>query len=176
MNDANSVRRSRKRKKEYAIQQFGGKCQICGYNKCVEALEFHHIDENGKKYNPSNIIIAKSWESAAEELKRCILLCANCHREVHYKKIDTEYLIRRMTPFVRIVCETCGKKVSTKREEQRYCSPACADFGRRKAERPTKTELKRLLKTENFTKIGRMFKVSDNAVRKWAKKYNLDVA
>lgn len=176
MNNTKSVQRSRKRKKEYAIQQFGGKCQVCGYGKCIEALEFHHIDENGKKHNPSNLIIAKSWENAVQELEKCILLCSNCHREVHYKKIDASYIAHAITPFIKIACETCGKKVSTKREEQTYCSSACADFGRRKTERPTKNELKQLLETENFTKIGRMFKVSDNAVRKWAKKYNLNIA
>ena len=171
--DSTGVRRSRRRKKEYAVQQFGGKCQLCGYDKCMSALEFHHIDENGKRYEPTTVILGRSWENAVKELEKCILVCANCHREVHFDKIDKSYLAHAITPFVKMICETCGKEVSTKREEQKYCSPACADFGRRKSERPTKDELKVLLETENFSKIGRMFDVSDNAVRKWARRYDL---
>ena len=56
---------------------------ICGYNKCGKALHYHHLDRKTKKFNISRIAstsIAK--KSLDEELKKCIILCANCHAEV----------------------------------------------------------------------------------------------
>ena len=61
-------------------------CEICGYNKCEDALEFHH---NGDK--EFNISDSKSLKRVKEEIKKCILLCSNCHRELHAKiKLNEE--------------------------------------------------------------------------------------
>ncbi|MEY4334992.1 MAG: hypothetical protein RLZZ196_3742 [Bacteroidota bacterium] len=70
--------------KQKAVEYKGGKCQHCGYNKCIDALEFHHTDPSTKNENFSNIKL-KKWETQKQELDKCILLCSNCHREVHYK-------------------------------------------------------------------------------------------
>lgn len=59
----------------------GGKCIRCGYNKCIQALEFHHLDPNKKDFTISNANF-KLLE-ATEEAKKCILLCSNCHKEFH---------------------------------------------------------------------------------------------
>jgi hypothetical protein len=61
-----------------------GKCKICGYNKCVEALEFHHENSNIKHGTPSNMRRMELGKYL-DELSLCILVCANCHREIHYK-------------------------------------------------------------------------------------------
>ena len=58
-------------------------CQRCGYKKCFAALDFHHKNKEDKKENPSNILRWKITEERIEELKKCELLCANCHREEH---------------------------------------------------------------------------------------------
>jgi len=71
----------RKKLREMAIEYKGGKCQICGYNKCLQALEFHHLDPKGKDFPLSGS--TKSWDNIKKELDKCILLCANCHREIH---------------------------------------------------------------------------------------------
>lgn len=75
-------------KKLKAIEYKGGKCQMCGYNKCTYALEFHHVDlsqkEKTKDYRGINRRIP--FEKMKEELDLCLLLCSNCHREIHYKK------------------------------------------------------------------------------------------
>jgi hypothetical protein len=60
----------------------GGKCKNCGYSKCLAALDFHHLDKNNKKFNISTMLIT-SFTKAKKESKKCILLCANCHREFH---------------------------------------------------------------------------------------------
>lgn len=67
-----------------AIELLGGCCQHCGYNKCYSALEFHHIDPTLKDVNYATMR-GWSFERIEEELQNCILLCANCHREVHEK-------------------------------------------------------------------------------------------
>ncbi len=60
-------------------------CVECGYNKCFEALDFHHLDPNEKDFN---IAAGKSYSSERlrKELAKCTLLCSNCHREVHAGK------------------------------------------------------------------------------------------
>ena len=66
-----------------AIDYKGGRCQLCGYNRCPEALEFHHLETSGKDFGISDKGYTRSWKKIKEELDKCILLCANCHREVH---------------------------------------------------------------------------------------------
>ena len=66
-----------------AITYKGGKCQSCGYNKCLEALEFHHIDPKQKDFSISQYGHSRSWERVRKELDKCVILCANCHREIH---------------------------------------------------------------------------------------------
>lgn len=56
-------------------------CYVCGYNRCSEALEWHHPTDD-KLHDPSNAI-KRSWEAYILEIKKCVLLCSNCHREVH---------------------------------------------------------------------------------------------
>lgn len=69
-----------------AIEYKGGKCQICGYNKCVRSLQFHHLDPNEKDFGISGG--TKSFEKLKPELDKCILVCANCHGEIHDGLID----------------------------------------------------------------------------------------
>lgn len=64
-----------------AIEYKGGKCELCGYNKCIEALEFHHFT-NIKTFGISHKGYTRSWEKVQAELDLCQLLCANCHREI----------------------------------------------------------------------------------------------
>ena len=62
-------------------------CDICGYNKCPTALEWHHTGDD-KNFNPSDILrkgTIACLEHYKEETKQCILVCANCHREIHWQ-------------------------------------------------------------------------------------------
>jgi predicted HNH restriction endonuclease len=72
----------RKKLKEEMIELLGGKCSICGYKKCNGALEFHHQREKEKMI--SILLKGNSREKILKEAKKCILLCANCHRELHH--------------------------------------------------------------------------------------------
>lgn len=66
-------------------QYLGGACALCGYNKCVQALQFHHVTGQ-KDFAISVLGHTKSWKKIEKELKKCELLCANCHAEIHAEK------------------------------------------------------------------------------------------
>jgi len=78
-----ATQRRREDVKKMAIAYKGGECSICGYNKCVAALEFHHLNPNEKDFGISAKGYTRSWEKIKEELDKCIMVCANCHREIH---------------------------------------------------------------------------------------------
>lgn len=87
--------------KKRALEYKGGKCIRCGYNKCYGALDFHHKNPKEKDINFKKIKCRKNFEEIKQELDKCILLCANCHREEHYNKNNiTNSIInqRKMEP------------------------------------------------------------------------------
>lgn len=81
----------RRRNKIRLVKYKGGKCERCGYDKCIDALEFHHLNPNEKDFGLScNSTV--SLEKLKSEVDKCIMVCANCHREIHaeerIKKIE----------------------------------------------------------------------------------------
>lgn len=78
-----ATQKRRDKVKELAVEYKGGKCEICGYNKYFGALEFHHKDPSQKDFGISSKGYTRSWEKVKEELDKCIMVCANCHREIH---------------------------------------------------------------------------------------------
>ena len=79
----NDVQRRREKIANMAVEYKGGKCQECGYNNCNQALEFHHLDPTTKSFGISKEGQTRSWKRVKDEIDKCVLLCANCHREVH---------------------------------------------------------------------------------------------
>lgn len=71
------------------VEYKGGKCERCGYDKCLSALQFHHIDPSKKELKVSST--SRSFESLKIEVDKCSLLCANCHMELH----DVEFKQKR---------------------------------------------------------------------------------
>jgi len=70
--------------KVQCVRYKGRKCEHCGYDKCLGALEFHHIDPSEKDFSISNATSRKGLTpEIKKELDKCLLLCANCHREEH---------------------------------------------------------------------------------------------
>jgi len=88
MNKLVLMRNTNKRKAKLAR---GGKCIICGYNKCLAALHWHHINKNkqtrykhnGASCNPGKLFTVNTVK-ALKETKKCALVCANCHSEIHW--------------------------------------------------------------------------------------------
>lgn len=86
------VLKRNKRKQEW-VEYKGGKCCKCGYNKCLSALEFHHINPNDKLFTFSDkkSVSKKTDEELRLELDKCDLLCANCHREIENTIREDKY-------------------------------------------------------------------------------------
>jgi transposase len=77
-----AVARRRRKMKALLVGEAGGRCRLCGYDRCLGALEFHHLDPEMKRMPLSAQGIAYALETLREEARKCILLCANCHAEV----------------------------------------------------------------------------------------------
>ena len=73
----------RKAIKQRALNYMGKKCIFCHYNKYEGALEFHHKVAETKKFGISMRGMTRSWDKIESELKKCVLICSNCHAEVH---------------------------------------------------------------------------------------------
>jgi len=78
--------RSRRVLKEKLVEYKGGKCEICGYDRCIKAMDFHHRNPNDKKFELT--YMNRKWETLREEVDKCVLVCSNCHREIHAGYIE----------------------------------------------------------------------------------------
>lgn len=75
------VTKYRQNIKKKLVEYKGGKCHICGYNRCFRNLTFHHIDSDGKEFTISSKTC--SFENLKQEVDKCVLLCCLCHGELH---------------------------------------------------------------------------------------------
>ena len=80
---AKTISALRRAMKKEAVRRHGGKCEICGYDKCLDALTFHHLDPTKKEFGLAQGGVTHSWEEYLKESEKCILVCANCHAEIH---------------------------------------------------------------------------------------------
>ena len=78
-----AVDKRRKKIKAMAITHKDGKCIFCGYNRYFGALEFHHLDPKGKDFGLGANGLTRSWKRTLKELAKCVLVCSNCHKEIH---------------------------------------------------------------------------------------------
>lgn len=79
-----SVKRHRQSRKDRAVAYKGGKCESCGYDRSVRALCFHHTDPTLKAFPLTQSRMGNMpWKDITVELDKCVLLCSNCHAEVH---------------------------------------------------------------------------------------------
>lgn len=95
-----AVNKRRWKIKQAAILYKGGECAQCGYNKCIDALEFHHLDPTKKDFALGNKGHTRSWDKIKVELDKCMLVCSNCHKELHYNNdkiifTDDELMFRK---------------------------------------------------------------------------------
>lgn len=83
----------RKLRKSILVISLGGKCLSCDYGRILRNLVFHHLDEKKKKIDLSERSFQFGWEKIYDEAQKCVLLCHNCHGEIHSKKLENESLV-----------------------------------------------------------------------------------
>nr|UWG87036.1 MAG: NinG protein [Bacteriophage sp.] len=178
----NQVLRGLKRKYESILSR-GGKCEKCGYDKNISALEFHHKNPEEKdfqldirKFSNSNL------DSLQKELDKCELLCANCHRELHHPDLDISNIKELLeegkykTSFSNKkefgdVCPICGKRFK-KSKGKLYCSEECRFKSKNYPEK--ETLLKKLHDfSGNYRKVAEFFKLTRKIITNLVKRYNL---
>ena len=96
-----AVMKRRTKVKQLAIDYKGGKCEICEYSKYNGALEFHHLEPNEKEFNIGRYGHSRSWERVKNEIDKCILVCSNCHKEIHGNIIKLGYSSEAEQEFVK---------------------------------------------------------------------------
>lgn len=182
MSSAEDVKNYRRRRKINLMKVLGNKCCLCGYSLLPDALEFHHINPENKEYGIASNGVCRDLEKDLAEIKKCVLVCANCHRAIHKnlfseqdlwekqiynEEIANELRKEKQDLFKKAIyyCKSCKKQLS-----QKSLTGLCDECYRKSTriiERPNRDELKKLIRTKPFTEIGSMYGVSDNAIRKW---------
>ncbi len=153
-------------------------CCKCGYNKCPNALHFHHKDPSIKEYTISQNYHL-DWNILLKEIEKCEVICANCHAEEHFNHEDIEkfnFKPKKTSKRVKIkkireniyknLCE-CGKekcKISIKCNKCNY---------KDKSDIPPKEELESLIWKIPSTKIAKKYNVSDRQIKNWCEKYKI---
>jgi hypothetical protein len=74
----------RRKVKAILIDEAGGRCARCGYDRCLGALHFHHLDPQGKSFAISRKGHTIAIDKLREEAEKCVILCANCHAEIEH--------------------------------------------------------------------------------------------
>lgn len=149
----------------------GGKCQCCGYSRCNSSLDFHHIDPTQKELSFGKVSAnPRAWAVIVKELRKCILVCRNCHGEIHagvrqlpetYAKFDETYAVYRVPK---------PPRPKAAHDWRRRPQPK-----RRKVERPSKEELTKMVWSSSLLGVGRQFGVRDNTIRKWCLAYGIEL-
>jgi hypothetical protein len=79
---SDAVSKRRRKVKAIMVEEAGGRCALCGYDRCVGALAFHHLDPESKSFGLAEGGLSRAVETVRGEVAKCVLLCANCHAEV----------------------------------------------------------------------------------------------
>ena len=170
-------------RKNHLFNLRGGKCEICGYKKNLAAIDFHHSDQSKKEMVLDGRKLSNStMNSILLEFEKCVVMCANCHREHHNPIMEIDEVNKRLLEFN---CSDENKNcLILKRKVNK---PKCCDCGveinysckrcvsckckkERKVERPNLIELRKEVDAESYSWCARKYKVSDKTIKKWLTK------
>lgn len=158
------------------VKAMGGSCASCGYNKCMTALAFHHLNPLQKEEEMSALISrSRDWKSIVNELKKCILLCHNCHNDIHY---GIKLLPEKIPQFDKTFenyqminsCLTCGEE---KLSNDKYCKNKCAKKNMGRKINWDQIDLIKELQNKSIVQVAGEIGCSNVTILKRLKKLNL---
>jgi hypothetical protein len=165
----------RNRTKMKLVEYKGGKCEVCGLDKPIPAIyDFHHVDPSQKEFRIGGT--SRSFERLKAETDKCLLVCRNCHSELHWElhQIDRQARLEIKKNYLQPKsCLHCQLMFQPKKYTQVFCSDNCYRLNSRKVERPSKEVLAEDMKVHCWVALGKKYGVSNNAVKKWARQYGL---
>lgn len=180
-----NVKNWRKRCKDRIIIAMGGSCCLCGYKKCQSALALHHLDPTEKDFSFGAVRAnPKNWSALVVELRKCILVCHNCHSEIHcgisdvpllaprFDEAFADYKLLEISTNDKVnfnECPVCGK---LKLSHLINCSVECAGKAKRKIDWDL-INLEEELKIKSVLQLAEEIGCSDGAVYKRRKKLGL---
>lgn len=163
----------------------GTKCVICGYDKSYYSLAYHHIDPTTKEFNISEVrSYSYAWDKIEAELRKCVVVCTNCHGEIHHGLIEAPTVSSFNEEKARELykpCKQCGKLIY--HAFQVFCNKTCSgkyihtQIDIRQIQKAAKSiwnnvDVVELLLRHNgnFWQASKEIGISDNGVRKRFKK------
>jgi len=165
------------RRKVDLINQRGGGCEKCGYNKNIAALEFHHKDSSTKESQLDMRRLANSSiDFVNSEFQKCLVLCSICHREHHSPHLDFDLVNEKLKnkPKKEIIingpplCIDCNKTINYTYIRCKSCNYKT----RRKVNRPDIELLKKEMIEQGPSWCSKKYKVSRSSINKWIKLSN----
>lgn len=176
--EVNELRRSRK---ALVISVLGGSCMLCGYSRCQRNLTFHHIEN--KSFSLAEREFQFSWKKLLPEICKCVLICHNCHGEVHDGVVAKEvisalsaHVLTAMSTFtppnqkrereLKNTCKRCGRPCA-----RIFCSHACAHATHERIIWPAPGDLSSMVAASSLSQVGRELGVSATSVKKRMLRY-----
>lgn len=167
--------------KREAVRILGNKCHHCGVEGHQAIFDFHHIDPSKKEFSVSTDGYTRSLEKYLLEIRKCALLCKNCHAlhhmgeieidflDIDYSLVDERFQIIKENLEGRINRCECGTIIQQKANA---CSD-CYHKSQRTVERPEALQLAKEIVETSFVAAGSKYGVSDNSIKKWCKTYKI---
>lgn len=166
--------------KRRIIAAMGGKCVCCEYDQYSGSLALHHLDPDEKDFGFGSMRkSARSWAKIVVELRKCVLVCHNCHSEIHggvrkvpknaarFNEAWTDYSILERPP---VPCRRCKRPT-----KNGTCTKACAILAMTKANWPPDEDLRREVWGTSMRAVGLRLGVSDKAVKKRCVRLGIEV-
>lgn len=171
---------ARRKLKIDLVNHFGGACQCCGYNKCIASLDFHHLNPNEKEFGIGESGAIRSLAQLIEEAKKCLLVCSNCHREIHYNltygiemELPEPMVVAALTPKSPPACVKCSKAIRPSKSKICWDCYKASNVRKKKIIWPSKEQFLELLANFPVVHIAKQLGVSDVAVHKTIKKLGI---
>lgn len=145
-------------------------CELCGYDKCITALDFHHTDPKQKDFNISFCKKLQLNDIIKRELDKCQVICSNCHRELHSLQ-EWAFNPKILKPKEPTYCSLCSSECTY---DAQFCLECYKEVNRKKSKKPSKEILEQDLKVLKYKRtIGKKYGVSGATAHKWLLSYDL---